>query len=383
MEEYDVVIIGGGIAGSVAAKFAAQGGLKVLLVERYKTPREKPCSGIQFPYFERIIGEKIPKERLCNVGLNKVKMFLPSGASIGTPFPILNFMRKPFDHWLNQVAQEKGAIFRDECMLKDFQAFEDHVDVQLLEKNESVTEVRTRYLIDATGLRPKIRMKLRPDDFMERPSGATLNYYIDGTANLNPHTLYQFWNMDWNDAMFAWIYKKTLDDGKDYWVVGTGCNSGKVTDRQTLFYDYVKQKYNIQGEIVKKEGYSCTIDINSKERIWLGENRILMVGDAAGLVDQVRGVGMDAAALSGRFAAMAILAADQKKTQAIEEYQKLARKIVTQTKRNQNREINRFTNNEQLQKHMLKNIVTMGLGMVFHGIMNNFRSLENFVLLPP
>jgi len=383
MEEYDIVIIGGGIAGSVAAKFAAQGGLKVLMVERYKTPREKPCSGIQFPYFQRIIGETIPKNQLCKVRLNKVKIYLPNGKSIGSPFGMLNFMRKPFDHWLNTIAQERGAKFRDECMLKDFEEFEDYVDIQLLEKDESITAVRTRYLLDATGLRPKIRMKLRPNDFKGRPSGATLNYYINGTANLNPNTLYQFWNIDWNDAMFAWIYMKTLDDGNNYWVVGTGCNTGKVIDRQTLFYDYVKQKFNIQGEIIKKEGFSITIDMNSKERIWLGENRILMVGDAAGLIDQVRGVGIDAAALSGRFAAMAILEADKKKTKAIDEYKRLTTKIVAQTKRNQNREINVFTNNDQLQEHLNKNIIKMGLGIIFHGIINNLRSLEDFVLLPP
>ncbi|GAG37729.1 unnamed protein product [marine sediment metagenome] len=53
IEEVDLLIAGAGIGGSVAAKFAAMGGLDVLLIEKCKTPRHKPCSGIQFPYFER------------------------------------------------------------------------------------------------------------------------------------------------------------------------------------------------------------------------------------------------------------------------------------------------------------------------------------------
>ena len=52
--DYDVLIAGGAVAGSIAAKFAAKEGLKVLLVEKDKTPRNKPCSGIQFGYFEKI-----------------------------------------------------------------------------------------------------------------------------------------------------------------------------------------------------------------------------------------------------------------------------------------------------------------------------------------
>ncbi|GAF80705.1 unnamed protein product, partial [marine sediment metagenome] len=49
MDRYDAVVVGGGIGGSVAARFLATGGSKTLLIEKFKTPRDKPCSGIQFP----------------------------------------------------------------------------------------------------------------------------------------------------------------------------------------------------------------------------------------------------------------------------------------------------------------------------------------------
>jgi flavin-dependent dehydrogenase len=43
MEKYDVISGGGGIAGSIAARLAAEKGFKSLRVERVKTPRDKPC----------------------------------------------------------------------------------------------------------------------------------------------------------------------------------------------------------------------------------------------------------------------------------------------------------------------------------------------------
>ncbi len=303
MQEYDVIIVGGGIAGSTTAKYAAQGGLKTLLIEKEKTPREKPCSGIQFPYFERILGEKIPKDRLCNIELNRVKMVLPNGKSYSSPFKMLNFMRKPFDDWLNQVAKHHGAEFIDECFLRDITPENDHVQVDLQKKGGETQRYKAKYVVDASGLRSSIRMKLRPGDFQRKSMGATLSYYIDGAAELDVNTLYQFWNLDWCDSMFAWVYMKTLDDGKDYWVVGTGCSSGRVLDRQSLFYDYITKEFHLDGAIVKKEGYSHSVDLSSRDRVWLGEGRVLAVGDAAGLVDQTRGVGMDSAALSGRLAA--------------------------------------------------------------------------------
>ncbi|MHA1728947.1 MAG: NAD(P)-binding protein, partial [Promethearchaeota archaeon] len=119
MKKYDIFIAGGGIAGSVAAKFASKNGLRTLFIEKDKTPRNKPCSGIQFKYFKKIIGIKIPPERLCKTELNKVEMHFPNGKILKAPFKMYNFMRNVFDDWLNEIAQENGAEFRDECKFID------------------------------------------------------------------------------------------------------------------------------------------------------------------------------------------------------------------------------------------------------------------------
>jgi len=384
MFDYDVIIAGGGIAGSTAAKFAARGGLKTLFVERHKTPRHKPCSGIQFDYFEKILGEKIPKERLCNVELTKIKMFFPDGKSFGSDFRMFNFMRKPFDHWLNLIAQEAGAEFIDDCVCQRVDEKEDHVLVTLVKpKEKKEMQYTTKYLIDATGLRPKIRSQLRPEDFPKGNEGATLNYYIDGTADMDPETLYQFWNLDWNNAMFAWVYMKTLEDDRDYWVVGTGCNDTNVNERQEKFYNYIKKEFNLEGEIVKREGYKTSMNMLSKNRVWLGRERIIMIGDAAGLVDTYRGVGMDAAALSGRLAAKSILLAEKSNKKVIDIYTKLMKRITSQTTRNQEKEIRHYENNQVLQKSLEKSLLKMGVTMFIQSKFNKIKSPEKQSLLPP
>ena len=183
--------------------------------------------------------------------------------------------------------------------------------------------------------------------------------------------------------MINGIYIKTLDDGKDYWVVGTGGNNIDVQEYQDRFYNAMKEKFNINGNIVKREGYKTNMDMYSKDRVWLGQNRILMVGDAAGLIDQVRGVGMDAAAMSGRIAARAIAYAEKKNTSALVKYTKLMRRITGQTIRNQQRELNVHKSNEELQNYMESTMMKMGLKMVFQALLNKFRSGEKQVLLPP
>jgi len=138
MDKYDVVVVGGGIAGSLAARFAAKNGFRTLLLERFKTPRNKPCSGIQFPYFEKFIGKKIPREKLCINELNRVEMITPKDKVLKGRMKMLNFWRSTFDRWLNDLAIEAGAEFQDETSLTDFQKDGEWLKSEVSGKNGKV-----------------------------------------------------------------------------------------------------------------------------------------------------------------------------------------------------------------------------------------------------
>ena len=382
MKEYDVVIIGGAIAGPVAAKFCAKQNLKTLLIEQFEVPREKPCSGIQFPYFEKIIGDQIPPDRLCNHVLNKTEMRFPNGKVFQGDFPMLNFMRDTFDEWLCLLAQSYGADFQDATKFRNFEETEEGIQVMLEGKNGPET-IHTKYLVDASGMRPVVRQQIRTDTgFQKGSSGAALNYYFTADGDLEYDKLYQFWNIDYNNMMFAWIYNKTLSDGKDYWVVGTGYDRD-ITQHLDAFFDHVKDLYNLKNvKVVKKEGYSSSMVMDGISRIWLGERNFLMVGDAAGLIDLTRGVGMDAAALSGRLAAKAIGKAIKRGKPVIEIYEQLMRRLVKQTSENQERGIMSFQNNEDLQEYMDRSVMKMGLNMLVQTRLNKLRSPEKQVMIP-
>ncbi|MCJ7718147.1 MAG: NAD(P)/FAD-dependent oxidoreductase [Anaerolineales bacterium] len=382
MKEYDVFIAGGAIAGPIAAKFCAKQNLKTLLVESSQVPREKPCSGIQFPYFEKIIGETIPEERLCNYTLSKVEMHFPNGREISSNFPMLNFMRDTFDEWLCLMAQSYGAEFRDNCRFDNFEDTPEGIFIHL-DTPIGIETIKTKYVIDATGMRPAIRSKLKfPGGFQKGSSGAALNYYFTASGDLERDKLYQFWNIEYNNMMFAWVYNKTLADGKDYWVVGTGYDKD-ITQRLDLFFDHIKDRYNLTNvQVVKKEGYSSSMTFSGDDRIWLGENNFLMTGDAAGLIDLTRGVGMDSAALSGRLAAKAIGIAEKNDVPVIEVYSRLMKKLVNQTRNNQNNGILSFKTNDELQAYLDRGILKLGINMLIQNKFNKLRSAEKQVMLP-
>jgi flavin-dependent dehydrogenase len=173
-----------------------------------------------------------------------------------------------------------------------------------------------------------------------------------------------------------------LNDGKDYWVVGTGYDKD-IYMHLDIFFNHVKEVFHLKNvNIVKKEGYSSSLTFDDDDRIWLGEKNFLMIGDAAGLIDLTRGVGMDSAALSGRLAAKAIHFARKNRKPVIEVYARLMKKLVNQTRRNQKRGITTFKTNEGLQEYLDRSMLKMGLNMLLQSFLNKYRSGEQQVLLP-
>jgi flavin-dependent dehydrogenase len=135
-------------------------------------------------------------------------------------------------------------------------------------------------------------------------------------------------------------------------------------------------------KIAKKEGYSSSMTFSDEERIWLGEKHFLMVGDAAGLIDLTRGVGMDSAALSGRLAAKAIGLSRKNGKPVIDVYSQLMKKLVKQTRKNQQAGILSFKSNKDLQAYLDEGMLKMGLNMFVQRFLNKLRSAEQQVMLP-
>jgi geranylgeranyl reductase family protein len=372
MVNYDVMVVGGGIAGSVAARFSAKQGFKTLLLEKYETPRNKPCSGIQFSYFEKLVGKKIPKEKLCSNELFKVDIITPKGKTLQGKMKMFNFWRSTFDSWLNQIAIDEGVDFQDNTALLNYQKNQKEIKITVSKENNQ-RQFTTRFLIGADGMLSKIRRRLQPDYFSNKKTGTALNYYFEGTGDLDPNKLYMYYNRDFCPLMFAWVY---LKDEK--WVIGTGANEN-VLEYAERFFSFVKEKHSLKGKIVKKEGFASTQKISA----FLGEDKVLLAGDAAGLIDLYRGVGMDLAALSGRLSVKSLVRAEETGNSPIVHYQRLMRKTIEKIKSNEKKQVKRYASNVSLEKSLSSfNLLKDGIGMIFANQINKMLPAEKVILLP-
>src|SRR5437870_4995716 len=121
MEVVDVAIVGGGPAGSTCAAFCASAGLRTLVIERAKFPREKVCGDCLnpacWPVLERLgVAEAV---RAAPHGeLNGVEFIGIDGHSIVVPLPSganaeIAIRRSIFDQLLMERARSLGAEVRE------------------------------------------------------------------------------------------------------------------------------------------------------------------------------------------------------------------------------------------------------------------------------
>jgi len=125
MEIFDVAIIGGGPAGSVCGAFCAVAGLRTVLIEREKFPREKVCGDCLnpecWPILRQLgIDQRVresphgPLESVAFIGLHdrSVEIELPHGEDAE-----ISIKRSLFDALLLDRARQLGAQIRETSTL--------------------------------------------------------------------------------------------------------------------------------------------------------------------------------------------------------------------------------------------------------------------------
>ncbi|HVD95470.1 MAG TPA: NAD(P)/FAD-dependent oxidoreductase [Candidatus Limnocylindria bacterium] len=121
MESFDVAIVGGGPAGSSCAAFCALAGLRTLVLEREKFPREKVCGDCLnpscWPVLERL-GLQQPVRNLPHSKLDSVEFIAIDGHKVVVDLPTgddceLSVKRSLFDDLLLKRARELDAHVRE------------------------------------------------------------------------------------------------------------------------------------------------------------------------------------------------------------------------------------------------------------------------------
>lgn len=321
--DVDVVVIGGGPAGSTASTLIAQKGYKVVLFEREKFPRfHIGESMIPETYWvlERL--NMLPKMRASKFVHKHSVQFVSANGKQSAPFYFYDnkphecsqtwqVVRSEFDNMMLNNAREHGVDAQEEVRVLDVLFDGDRATgVRIQEKDGTVRQINAKVIVDASGQSGLLmnRLKLRVWDPL-----------------LNKGAIWTYWEGAYRDVgrdEGATVVLQTENKKGWFWYIPLHDNRisvGVVAPFDYLFknrgshedvYNEEVEKCPAVRERVSKAtratGYFATKDYSYRSTKVSG-NGFVMVGDAFGFLDPLYSSGLLLALKSGEMAADAVV----------------------------------------------------------------------------
>ncbi|UNC93203.1 NAD(P)/FAD-dependent oxidoreductase [Candidatus Contubernalis alkaliaceticus] len=296
---YDVVIIGAGPTGCTAARELACNGYKVLLVEKFKLPRNKSCSGIlikkSMDLVRQYFGEDTPEFTMCKPTDNRGMIFTSDKGEYRFKQEGLNIWRSSFDYWLASKAAEAGAELRDETATLSCKEQENCVLVNL--KGTSIYFEKAKVVILCDGAVGSVKRKLTrtPQSYI-----TTYQTFNKGSIDLDHHYFYAYLQPHLSEYD-AWFNVKD-----DYLIFGVSVKDTSILeDYYSKFITYMGKQHNAKIEKQEKIEKWLMPHIMPGCPIEYGNRKVLFAGETAGFLNPM-GEGISAGMESGYAAAKAI-----------------------------------------------------------------------------
>ncbi len=327
MDDHQVIIVGGGPAGSACAKALKEEEIDVLIIEKEKLPRHKTCSGVLFGQtqvlLDKYFGQMPPDAVYCRPKIikasdikewNSEKGFfdyvweLPKdGQNFSMDYH--NIWRNKFDHWL---LKQSGAKYIEDCSLRGFSAQGDRINVEVTHSDKTRQDLSCSYLIGADGGNSKVRRILEPSWSKESfESTAYQAYYrFSDCGSLKEGSWYVFFEPEISDAICCVHHKDDL-----LALCVGGFKGRNLKESMEDFKGFLSRNFDVDFEKAERiEG--CVMRQGPPN---LGSDRILLTGEAAGFM-YLNGEGISAAIDSGYRAGKSAAKAIKENTNAIEIY---------------------------------------------------------------
>ncbi|MFX1519595.1 MAG: geranylgeranyl reductase family protein [Promethearchaeota archaeon] len=312
--KYDVIVVGAGPAGSTVAKEIASKGLKVIVLEKNRLDREKPCAG---GVTERAIQRFQIPEHIFDRSCDKLFLCSPKCKIVTLTYPeriVATTMRAKLDKTLADLASDQGAEFRENTRAIDVITANGFVKGVKAKTSIGSLDIYGDITVIASGT-PSILTKNLGLQTSDKRSKALCYQYQMAMDNehideLIGDQLEIYYGSDIVPGGYAWIFPK-----KDIVSVGLGtwlecCEDKDMRLRQRLD-DFIK------GHPIasKKLARAKVLYPQAAMMSFLGVihrnhgNGFLVAGEAAGYVDSANGEGIYYSMMSGEYAGNVALSA--------------------------------------------------------------------------
>jgi geranylgeranyl reductase family protein len=309
MERFDVAVVGAGPAGATTAYRLARARARVLLVDKARFPRDKPCGGgltmravRQLPFsVEPVVEDRITRAR-CRL------RYGPVIERESAQVLCLMTQRRRLDAFLVERAVKAGADFRDGVRVTIESEQELHVDgepvqVEALIGADGANGITARTLGLGGGIVNGVALEGNlPYD--ELPPDSWRGMLVLELATV--------------PGGYGWIFPK--GDHVNVGVGGWGEEGPRLREHLRVLCEH----YGIElRQLAELRGHRLPM---RRPQTTLARGRALLVGDAAGVLDPVSGDGIYEALVTARLATDHTLALLEGDTDHLESYDTAVRR---------------------------------------------------------
>jgi len=304
-QQYDITVIGGGLAGLALSIQLSKQGRSVALFEKEQYPFHKVCGEyISMESWDFIEGLGLPLSKLDLPKISKLQVSAPGGKLLKQELPLGGFgiSRYYLDHALKSIALANGVDVYENCKVNEVNFKDDRFNLQTTNGNFS-----SKVCCGSYGKRSNLDVKWKRDFILQKAS--KLNNYIGVKYHIKTDfaddtiVLHNFEDgycgmSKIEEGKFCLCYLTNAKNLKD------SGNSIALMEAQVLHKNpflkdiFTKSKFLYEAPV--------TISQNSFDKKTQVEDHVLLLGDAAGMITPLCGNGMSMALHGSKIAAQKI-----------------------------------------------------------------------------
>lgn len=309
--DYDVVVVGAGPAGATAAKFLAEQGTHVLLLDKNSFPRDKPCGGgLPVRVIKRY--KYLEENKLIDSYSFEVNMHsdtLEHTIEIRKDEPIAAMvLRGRFDEGLIHLATKNGVVFHAGKSVKNIKPNEEKIQLTMDDGNV----VESRYVVAADGMWSPIGRQLGVQQSQKNigmciveefpVDKMTLDQYFGEKRRIYLHLNFK------EVTGYGWVFPKrdhiNIGIGEFHQAIKSKKGKKNIKDVYNSYLKFLKETTLIPPTLQSRNPKGGVFPTSLIEPIAL--EKVLFCGDAAGMVNPLTGEGIYSAMISGEIAAKVI-----------------------------------------------------------------------------
>jgi digeranylgeranylglycerophospholipid reductase len=311
MNEYDVLVIGAGTSGSIAARFAASAGLKVCLIDAQKGKNigNKICGDVVLSTIFDFLKINHPKGEEIMSTKSNIKLYTSDFQDyLSIDMPIYLVDRLSFGQKLLNDALDSGDIqLLDNTKVMDLTYINGTVNGVVVNTNiEGKKVLRAKIVIDGSGAHSIIRKKIKSDIIENKVSEDDLSICYRDNIEFNDsrrpdlpnNSLTVVFDADHVPGGYFWYFPKSETVSN----LGLGVFFNRRREVKHIYQKFVLNKFlparnykilSSGGDIVplRRPLPSCA------------DNGIMFIGDAACHVNNASGGGIHSGMKAGYYAA--------------------------------------------------------------------------------